>query len=350
MTETLVEYIREQLQNGFTIDQIRDYLIRYGYHEQDVNIAVDAAMHGIDTHPIVQQVPIHKHPLAMKIMIILAVVTVSLAVFMYFSRTVDEGMIQAPMTEGVTPVIFQPEPETPKIPKNVQDRIDNVMKDLQNAEKTQNSYQQRVDYLDNAIVNLRVIIDEEPNSADAHNFLADALEAKGLYDEAESEYRVAMELDPDNPELYNDLGYLYARKGDMSTATQYYNNAIAKDPTFDVAYSNLGMYYYETGNYDEAIRNFVIAKELKSYNYKTINNLGFAYLKKGMHERALAEFRESLKINPDFPNPYFGIGLVFMEQQQYDKAVYELEKSIVLDPSNFIYQEAYARAKKSLEV
>lgn len=57
---------------------------------------------------------------------------------------------------------------------------------------------------DEAIFRWKKILQENPNSASAHNNLAIAYEKKGLWDDAEKEYQQALKIDPGNDRIQSN--------------------------------------------------------------------------------------------------------------------------------------------------
>jgi len=57
---------------------------------------------------------------------------------------------------------------------------------------------------DEAIFRWKKAVEVEPNSAAAHNNLAVAYEAKGLFEKAEIEYRKALQLSPENENIQSN--------------------------------------------------------------------------------------------------------------------------------------------------
>lgn len=244
-----------------------------------------------------------------------------------------------------TPAALQePESNITETPSTIP--VDNGLANLELGRDRRKGYDERAEYIDQAIEEFRRAVDQD-QSATSHNYLADALEEKGLYAEAEEEYKAAIEKDPNHYQSYNDLGYLYEVLGRVNESVAMYRKALEINPEYDIAMSNLGMFWYSEGNYDEAIRLFKMAIRIAPDNYITYNNLGFAYYKKGDLDRAAVEFNNSITINPEFPNAYFGMGLVYMAKEEYKGATFQLEKTVELDPYNYLYQEALARARQN---
>jgi Flp pilus assembly protein TadD len=57
---------------------------------------------------------------------------------------------------------------------------------------------------DEAIFRWKKILQENPNSASAHNNLAIAYEKKGFWDDAEKEYLQALKIDPENDRIQSN--------------------------------------------------------------------------------------------------------------------------------------------------
>jgi tetratricopeptide (TPR) repeat protein len=98
----------------------------------------------------------------------------------------------------------------------------------------------------------RIIILDDPLTADEHLTLGMAYDAKQEYDAAVREYEsAAKKLNI----AYLYLGNLHFKKGDMEKAEQYYKKAVkaGDDPPIADAYNNLAwLYYTKKEKLDEA--------------------------------------------------------------------------------------------------
>jgi tetratricopeptide (TPR) repeat protein len=109
----------------------------------------------------------------------------------------------------------------------------------------------------------------QPDDAEAHNNLADALRRSGRLDEAIAQFRKVLEL--------------RSRHGDAKEGE---------------AHDNLGNALLEQNRIDEAIDHYRHAVDLQPDSLNFHNNLGNALLKRGLEAEAVVQYEKALVIDP----------------------------------------------------
>lgn len=100
----------------------------------------------------------------------------------------------------------------------------------------------------------RIIIHNDPLTAEEHNNLGLAYESEGQYKAAGEEYEKALKKRSGwSIPLFN-LGNIAYRQGDRDAAERYYRKAIAADPRNAAAWNNLALLLAETNRREEALR------------------------------------------------------------------------------------------------
>lgn len=98
-----------------------------------------------------------------------------------------------------------------------------------------------------ALDKLNKAIQQDPDSAAAHHYLAELYRRLGEHDKAEDAYREALDLEPDNSSLHNNFGvYLCGRKR-MDEAEEEFLKVL-QNPVYharDQVYENMGTCLYE---------------------------------------------------------------------------------------------------------
>ena len=79
----------------------------------------------------------------------------------------------------------------------------------------------------------------EPENADAHNNLGNALKEAAQYTAAIAYYQRALQLKPDFAEVHNNLGNALKDQGRLDEALASYRRALEIKPTFAEVHSNL---------------------------------------------------------------------------------------------------------------
>ena len=112
----------------------------------------------------------------------------------------------------------------------------------------------------------KIIILEDPLSAEEHNNLGVAYEKKGMLELAEKEYKKAIKKRKKWDTPYFNLGNVYFKKKDFEKAKDYYKKAIEINPKNTDAMNNLAYLYFLEGKYSEALR---LVKKAISLRFKT---------------------------------------------------------------------------------
>lgn len=100
----------------------------------------------------------------------------------------------------------------------------------------------------------RIVILNDPLSAQEHNDLGVVYEQKGMYDLAEKEYRQAIAKEKGWSVPWFNRGNLAYRRGDLSAAEKMYRKALTLDSENPDIMNNLAQVLIDRGQRDEAKR------------------------------------------------------------------------------------------------
>lgn len=179
---------------------------------------------------------------------------------------------------------------------------------------------------------LRLIIEEQPASSDAHRILGQTLLAQRELDEAAEEYQRAIELRPNYWRNHGELGLLYLQigrrplaaaafrrvtellpesargfqmlgavyqaLGELQVARENYERALQLGE-LPSTYSNIGLLHYVEGNFAEAAKAFERARDLSPSDFRVRRNLGDVYQQLGQTEQAQAEYQRAVELTMD---------------------------------------------------
>ena len=120
---------------------------------------------------------------------------------------------------------------------------------------------------------------------------------KGMIDEAISEYRMVLNMNPDYAEAHNSLGVAYFSKGMIDEAISEYKQALVNDPGYVEAHYNLGIAYSIRGMIDEAIAEYKTVLNMNPDYAEAHNNLAVAYFAKECLDLAWKHVRIAQKSN-----------------------------------------------------
>jgi tetratricopeptide (TPR) repeat protein len=103
-----------------------------------------------------------------------------------------------------------------------------------------------------ALIDLNLAIQVNPEEANAYNALALLRADQGQYDEALKLVERALMIEPFQPYFMNNRGYIRLKLDDP-LAVEDINKSIVLDPKNGWAYRNKALWYMEQGRYDQAI-------------------------------------------------------------------------------------------------
>lgn len=127
--------------------------------------------------------------------------------------------------------------------------------------------------LQDAEQQIRKVLTESPDRADALRVLGIILREQNRLSEAEEALVRARTLNPEDPETLNGLGWVLDGQGRLSEATALYEEALARRPDYSTALNNLGVSCLNQGRIDRAEDAFLRALDLEPENPRTASNL-----------------------------------------------------------------------------
>lgn len=148
------------------------------------------------------------------------------------------------------------------------------------------------------VLNRQEIVKREPNNAQAHAALAEALiRAQDLGSAACAAER-ALELDPTLPVPHVILGRFSMENERFDEAENQLHRAITLDPDLAVAYTEYGRLYMKQQRYADAVDRFEQAVELAPHLSDMHLNLASAYIEDGRFYDSAREVLAALRQNP----------------------------------------------------
>ena len=186
--------------------------------------------------------------------------------------------------------------------------------------------------VDEAIAQLRRVVEEAPRFVPARISLGTALEAKDQPQEAIAVYQAAIETDPNSANPHFDLAKLYARLGTIDKAIEHYTAALKLDPQFATAHFNLGAVLFSAGDVEQAKLHYEAG--LREFPDSTVGqyNYGMILAKTGEADRAVGHLRRAAQLSPKNPQIVFQLGVVLFEQQKFSQAADEFAAVLRLNP------------------
>ncbi len=150
-----------------------------------------------------------------------------------------------------------------------------------------------------------------PDSARAHQLLAEAALAAENPSEAEAEFQSALKADPQSGEITTELAELKRSQSKFDEAIDYYNQAERDGPlTYEIAYG-LGACYTYKKDYPQAEKWLRRAVTLAPDSAAGHFALGNALFQGGELEAAIPELQTSLKLESGMKQAYFLLGRAY---------------------------------------
>jgi tetratricopeptide (TPR) repeat protein len=180
---------------------------------------------------------------------------------------------------------------------------------------------------DCALSEFKTILTTNPDSAQAHMMMAEALDAMGRTPEALEELRAGERLSPTEPMLHFELGYLEYKQHDLQNATLEFKREVELNPGSALAYAYLG---------DIALQNNdnIKAAELLKKSINLQNDLRLAYFDLGCvdenqnHDQdAIHSFERAEALDPSQPDAHYRLARLYRATGQHQKAQAEFAKT-----------------------
>ena len=178
--------------------------------------------------------------------------------------------------------------------------------------------------MDEAILEFKQVITQEPDLLLAHLCLGVAYAERGMAEEAMRELRLVQALS-DEPQtcaiVHNALGNIYADREQYELALEEFTKVLAMDPEFAVANFNLGAAYYNLKQYENSVTAFEAVKEKFPKDWEIYFYLGKAYRKLQNDEQALVNLLKASYLAPQEPFTSFELGLLYDHLGETRKAL-----------------------------
>lgn len=138
----------------------------------------------------------------------------------------------------------------------------------------------------------------DPLSGGAYFEMAKLQTSLGENPQALTNLKLALEKEPDNWEILNQLAFTYSQSGQFDNAIAAAKKALALDPTNFQAQFNLGVAYYGAEKFSDAVKTFKSALDIEDNTPSLWTNLALSYLKTGNKTAALAAAQQAVILDP----------------------------------------------------
>jgi len=174
---------------------------------------------------------------------------------------------------------------------------------------------------------LHILIQQKPDSPDAHNTLGSLLQQQGELEAATEEFKAALKCDPAFAPAALSLGQVLIDQKRYTAAIVYLQDVLKSSPPPDLKpqlQTTLAVAYAESGDSDQAIATLEQVIKAHPDDADAHFNLGTVYAKLGPalgYQKAIANFKEAVRIDPHYDSARYSLAKVLVQLGQFAGAV-----------------------------
>lgn len=166
-----------------------------------------------------------------------------------------------------------------------------------------------------------------------HNLAGAIHKALGQSHQAIGSFRRAIALQPDRAEGHNNLGDALIRIDRHEDAIGSLAKAVSLKPDFAEAHNNLGIALLALRRFREAASSFKRATDLRPRYAAALNRLGEALSHTGEDERAEESFRMAVAAKPDFVEAHANLGRELVRLGRAREGAEACHRALALNPN-----------------
>lgn len=174
--------------------------------------------------------------------------------------------------------------------------------------------------VDDAITELRMIIEREPGWVEANGALGNLLLQTKQHDAALAHWQTVVEAYPNRPEPHYQLGRVYLAMGARDDAIASFEHALEREPNHANALERLGAVYLQTRDVTAAIDVLKRAVAADPNHVTAYYNLGLAYASLNQLPDAIDAWRKAIALDPQHNDSHYNLVLALTATQAYDDA------------------------------
>ncbi len=185
-----------------------------------------------------------------------------------------------------------------------------------------------------AVEDSSLVIELEPDNAEALQNRAAARDDLGEHHLAREDYDAVIRLEPDNAVAAYSRGACLAKLGDLAGAVKDFDHAIILEPGDAIPYYNRGCTYAEMGDPRRALEDFNQAISLDPGNPIFFHYRGMAHRELGEFDQAVSDFDTAIGLEPLSNPSRHARGVARVMQGEYERAILDFDAVLELDPDN----------------
>lgn len=179
---------------------------------------------------------------------------------------------------------------------------------------------------------IRAALAVNPNVAEAHSNLGNALKEQQRFEEALESYRAALALHAGDADTHYNCGIALQALRRHEEALASYDRALALNPGDEQAWNNRAVVLKDLGRHEAALESVARALALNAHNVQAHNNRGNILNDRGDPEDALASYDFALELFPDYADAWYNRGRALQALERFEDAVQSYGKAIALNP------------------
>jgi protein O-GlcNAc transferase len=183
-----------------------------------------------------------------------------------------------------------------------------------------------------AIAAYRAALASNPDNAQGHNNLANALYASGQVDTAIGSFRQALKLLPNSSVVLFNLGSVLSGAGRFDEAIAVLRRALALKPGDPDIQNNLANALTAAGKTSEAIPLLRQAVATRPGDERLVLNLANTLRAHGEINEPIELYRRAIELKPNWPEPYNNMGIALTERGELDAGIAAIRKAVEIAP------------------
>ena len=180
---------------------------------------------------------------------------------------------------------------------------------------------------------IRRILAQQPDDADAHAFLSLCLIERQQYKEAQREAREGVRLGPDQANTHHVLGFVLFRSDRHDEALVEAKAAVSLNPFNPDYFSLLSAIHFERRNWPDALDAAERGLAIDAEHVRCANLRAMALAKLGRRSEAGATIGAALQRNPEDPLTHANQGWTLLHAGEHAKAMEHFREALRLDPN-----------------
>lgn len=177
-------------------------------------------------------------------------------------------------------------------------------------------------------------VDRSPHAYRAHMHLGGALEARGDIVGALDQYRLAVTLQPDHAETHYNLGNALNTLRRRDQARHSWERALEIDPTFFDAVINLSAWHLDGGDWQHAWALLERADRIRPESVEVWRRKGVARRAIGDQEGAERAYRHAVRLDPTNAETHYNLGNLLVDTGRADEAERSYRRALSLNPAH----------------